>query len=202
MAAYRPGKGTFSKEAWDKTGIQCIDPFAPTTAPTVTPVVSITIPASLALENVVPPTNQEEYDAIKSFLENTLQQTVNSFLIEGQTLTSIVVTAIAGQTGARNLCSLEATEVEYEMELGQVAGASSSSDDIAGSLYNQVTTQRVCDYIEDKCKSQCERKRGSLSNVEVNTHVFWEYTIKTKSPTVHPTVKPTESQDHTAIHFK
>jgi hypothetical protein len=72
-------------------------------------------------------------------------------LIEGQTLTSIVVTAIA----------LEATEVEYEMELGQVAGASNSSDDIAGSLYNQVTTQRVCDYIEGKFRSQCERKRLS-----------------------------------------
>jgi hypothetical protein len=199
MAAYRPGKGTFSKEAWDKTGIQCSDPFAPTTAPTDTPVVSITIPASLALENVVPPTNQEEYDAIKSFLENiTLLQTVDSFLIEGQTLTSIVVTAIAGQRGKEPLFF---RSNRSRIRDGTRAG---SSDDIAGSLYNQVTTQRVCDYIEieDKCRSQCERKRGSLSNVEVNTHVFWEYTIKTKSPTVHPTVKPTESQDHTAIHFK
>jgi hypothetical protein len=156
--------------------------------------IMITIPSSMALDNFVMPATQEEYNAVVSILQATLQQTLESFLSDGQTLSEIIVTSIGGQTGVVRRRYLASTEVEYVMTLEEICTVNcGSSEDTAASLYSQVTS-KLADSVENgafvtnlKSNAEADGNAASLANVSVLTPTFEQYALETQSPTKNPT---------------
>ena len=163
-------------------------------SPSSAPVV-ISVPSSMALDNFVVPATQEEFDAVVSVLESTLEQTIQSLLSEGQSLSEISVTSIGGQTGVVRRRFLESTEVNYVMTLEENCTENCHSS--ATNLYDQVKTG-LTDSVDSgafvsqlKSNAAADEKASSLNNVAVLSPTFENFAIQTPSPTVKPTKSPT-----------
>ncbi|KAL3781625.1 hypothetical protein HJC23_002002 [Cyclotella cryptica] len=165
--------------------------------------IAITIPASITLQNFIPPTNQEELRSISSVLEETIMQSILSFLSAGQSLTEVTVTSIGGQStisSGRRQRRLESVDVDYIMTVeDNCTNDCSNNEDIANTLYNHVTSG-LSDQIESgdflmalKANALLNQNVESLADVEVLSPSFDEFTIltPTKSPTLKPTSSPT-----------
>jgi hypothetical protein len=140
-------------------------------------------------------------------LEETISQSIPSFLSGGQSLIDVAVTSIGGQpliSSSRRQRRLESADVNYIMTLkDNCTNDCGSNEDIANNLYNQVTSglsgQIVSgDFSMDlKAIALLNQNSESLANVEVLSHSYDEFTIQTsretKTPTKSPTLRPTSS---------
>lgn len=150
----------------------------------------------MALNNFVMPATQEEYDAVVNILQATLHQTLVSFLADGQALSDLTITSIAGQAGVVRRRFLESAEVDYVMTLEESCTNNCDSSSAAASLYDKVTTQ-LADNVESgsfastlKSNAVSDQKASSLANVAVLAPTFAQYSIQTPNPTKNPTQSP------------
>lgn len=143
----------------------------------------------MALDNFVIPATQEEYDAVVGILEVTIQQTVESTLSEGQSLSDVSVTSIGGQNGVRRRF-LETTTVEYVMTLEK--SCTTNCDDAASDLSDAVTAA-LASSVESgafvsNLKTNAETNASAASLANVTAFVDG---VPTKNPTEAITAKPT-----------
>lgn len=173
----------------------------------------IIIPASITLDNFIAPTTQEEWDSISSAFEETIRQSIPSFLSGGQILIDVTVTSIAGQpviSSSRRQRRLESADVHYIMTLeDNCTNDCGSNEDIANNLYSQVTSGLTSQIVSGdfsmalKTIALHSQNSESLANVEVLSPSFDEFTIQTphetKTPTQSPTLRPTSSPTLTSV---
>jgi hypothetical protein len=195
----------FNPDTLPPTDAAQITTQAPTSAfdpspPAPTPIV-ISIPSSMTLDNFVVPATQDEYDAVVGILEVTLQQSIESLLSDGQSLSNVSVTSIGGQTGSRRRF-LESTEVEYTIVLEDSCGT--NCDNAASGLYDSVTSQ-LASHVDSgafasdlQSNALANGNAASLVNASVQTPVFDAYHVQNETPdastettvTTPPTLRP------------
>jgi hypothetical protein len=148
--------------------------------------------------NLTVPSTQEELENIAEVLDQTLTAVVNATLNEGQTLVSLTIISIAGQTlnpTATRRRLQGSVDVKYTTVIKQDC-ISCDEATVLASLYNQTTSEMASEISNGDFKTVliANAVAGNATSLISSSNSVSStsngYTVVTKSPSASPSTRP------------